>query len=160
MFSSPQKDSSLKRVTSFIRKLKTISPDSLNQIIQDIKGLSLTMHYSEVCSAILENRPKNSLEYFCVAKVVIYIMAETSEEFVQMICREMLRLLEALIQSELSVTDKLNFASFKCYFRLAIELHIAKATGNKFLPLNSFLQKLVSLTIPNSCLFIFLAITK
>ena len=101
------------------------------------------MHYSEVCSAILENRPKNNSEYFCIARVIISIMAETSIEFMQVFCRELFQSIEALILSGLTASDKTNFASFRYYFRLAVELHIANASGTRFFSLNSLLQKLV-----------------
>nr|CAD7416134.1 unnamed protein product [Timema poppensis] len=51
-------DSSLKKNTSFIRKLKTFSASQLNSILEEMLTLNLTKYTSEVASALVESKLK------------------------------------------------------------------------------------------------------
>lgn len=101
------------------------------------------MHFIEVCTSILENRPKNSAEYMSIVRVSLHLMIETNDEFVQIFCREILRNISNLMQTGLNPSEKNAFGSFKFFFRLACELQLVKATYNKFNGLAITLQKLV-----------------
>lgn len=142
-FSSCTKDSSLKRVTSLIRKLKNIPLESLPQILKEIQQINLSMHFSEFCSSILENRPKNSIEYMSIVRVLVHAMIEADDELRQMICREILRNITTLAQNGLNPSDKTTFNAFRYFFRLACELQLVKAADSKLNGLSAILQKLV-----------------
>lgn len=142
-FSSSTKDSSLKRVTNLTRRLKNIPSEPLPQLIKDIQQINVSMHFIEVCTSILDNRPKNSAEYMSIIRVTLHLMIETNQEFAQTFCRELLRNISNLMQSDLNPSDKVAFASFRFYFRLACELQLVKATDNKFNGLATIIQKLV-----------------
>lgn len=156
-FSSSTKDSSMKRVTTLIRKLKCISSESIPQLLKEIRQVNLKMHFLEVCTSILENRPKNSFEYLCIVRVIVYVMIESDSEFRQLICREILKNVSNLYQAGLNPSDKTSFNSFRFFFRLAFELHIVKAADNKFIPLSTILSQLVNhllnLIFYNFCYF-------
>ena len=143
-FSSSTKDSSLKKVTSLIRRLKSIPTEPLPQLLKDIQQINLSMHFGEVCTSVLENRPKNSAEYLCIVKVILNLMIETDPELKQMFYRELIKNITGLVQNGVVPTDKNSFNSFRFYFRLACELQAATATENKFNGLSSVLQKLVT----------------
>lgn len=117
--------------------------EPLPQLLKDIKQINVSMHLIEVCTSILENRPKNSSEYMSIIRVTLNLMIETNTEFVQIFCREILRNISNLIQNDLKPSDKNTFGSFKFFFRLACELQLVKATDNKFNGLAVTLQKLV-----------------
>nr|CAD7449491.1 unnamed protein product [Timema bartmani] len=51
-------DSSLKKNTSFIRKLKTFSASQLNSLLEEMLTLNLTKYTSEVASALVESKLK------------------------------------------------------------------------------------------------------
>ena len=101
------------------------------------------MHFSEVCSSILDNRPKNSSEYMNIVRVIIHTMIESDTELRQTFCRELLRNITTIIQTGLNPSDKVNFNAFRYFFRLACELQLVKAADNKFNGLSTILQKTV-----------------
>ena len=146
-FATSTKDSSLKRVSSLIRRLKNIPSEPLpQQLLNEIQQVNLAMHYSEVCSSILENRPKNSSEYMCIVRATLHVMIEADLEFRNMFYREILKNVSNLIQDDLSPSDKNNFSSFRYFYRLSCELQIVKATDNRLDGLSLSLKKLVMLT--------------
>ena len=104
------------------------------------------MHFNEFCSSILENRPKNSIEYMSIVRVLIHAMIESDDELRQMICREILRNITTLIQNGLNPSDKTTFNAFKYFFRLGCELQLVKVADNKVNGLSTILQKLVNQT--------------
>ncbi|XP_050440654.1 regulator of nonsense transcripts 2 [Adelges cooleyi] len=53
-----KRDSSLKKNTAFIRKLKNFPPPQLDQLIKDMNSLNLTKYLSEVVSALTEVKLK------------------------------------------------------------------------------------------------------
>lgn len=53
-----KRDSSLKKNTAFIRKLKNFPPPQLDQLIKDMNSLNLTKYLSEVVSALTEIKLK------------------------------------------------------------------------------------------------------
>lgn len=140
---SSTKDSSLKRVTSLIRRLKNVPTESLPQLLKDIEQVNLTMHYIEICTSVLENRPKNSSEYLCIVRVILQLMIETDLEFASMIYREILKNVTNLLQVGFSPSDKNNFSSFRFFYRLSFELQILIAKENKLNGLSLILKKLV-----------------
>ena len=134
----------MKRATTLIRKLKNIPSEPLPQLLKEIQQVNLKMHISEVCSSILENRPKNSSEYLCIVRIVIHLMIESDSEFRQMFYREVLRNINNLCQAGLHpLSDKIAFSSFRFFFRLAGELQIVNAADNQFNGLGLILTKLV-----------------
>ncbi len=137
----------MKRVTTLIRKLKGIPSESLPQLLKEIQQVNFKMHFSEVCSSILENRPKNSAEYLCIVRVIIHVMIESDMELRQMFYRELLRNVSNLFQAGISPSDKNSFNSFRFFFRLAGELQIVKAADNNFNGLSSVLSKLVPFSL-------------
>ena len=146
-FSTSSKDSSLKRVTALLRKLRNIPSEPLPQLLNEVQQNSLSMHFGEFCASILENRPKNSAEYMTIVRVLIHAMIESDDELRQLLCREILRSISTLIQNGLNPSDKTNFNAFKYFFRLACELQLAKVVDNKFNSLSTVLQKLVNLMV-------------
>lgn len=133
----------MKRVTTLIRKLKNIPSESLPSLIKEVQQVNLKMHFSEVCTSILENRPKNSSEYMCIVRVIIHLLIETDMELRQVFYREVLRNSTNLFQAGLDPSDKTSFSVFRFFFRLAAELQIVKAADNKFNGLSMILSKLV-----------------
>ena len=113
------------------------------------------MHYSEVCSSVFENRPKNSAEYMCVVRAIIYIMIEADLEFRNMFYREILKNISNIIQAGLKPSDKNNFNSFRFFYRLSCELQIVNATSNKLNGLSLALKKLVKLCGSNYSVLMF-----
>lgn len=51
-------DSSLKKNTAFVKKLKQFTATQLDSLLKDIQGLNLTKYISEVCSALIEAKLK------------------------------------------------------------------------------------------------------
>lgn len=51
-------DSSLKRNTAFVKKLKQFTAAQLDALIKDMKGLNLSKYISEICSALSEAKIK------------------------------------------------------------------------------------------------------
>lgn len=146
-FASSTKDSSLKRVTSLIRRLKNIPNEPLPQLLKDVQQVNLSMHYSEVCSSILENRPKNSAEYLSIVTTILHVLVESDLELRNMFYREILRNVSNLLQVGLTPSDKSNFSSFRYFYRLSCELQIVQATDNKLSSLSLALKKLVIRTV-------------
>lgn len=142
-FSTSTKDSSLKRVTSLIRRLKNIPNEALPNLLKDVQQVNLAMHYSEVCSSILENRPKNSAEYLSIVTTILHVLVEGELELRNMFYREILRNVSNLMQAGFTPSDKNNFSSFRYFYRLSCELQIVKATDNKLDALSLSLKKLV-----------------
>lgn len=103
------------------------------------------MHSSEVCSSILENRPKNSSEYMNIIRVIINVMIESDEELRMMFHRELLRNISTQA-ADLNPTDKTSFSAFRYFFRLACELQLLKVANNKYNSLSTLLNKLVIAT--------------
>jgi hypothetical protein len=103
------------------------------------------MHFSEICSSILENRPKNYLEYMAIVKIVVSFMKE-DPEFRHVFDRELLKNILNLIESGINPLEKYSnsYSSFKCFFRLALELQAIKASKGKFTCLSMSLHKLLS----------------
>lgn len=101
------------------------------------------MHYSEVCSSILDNRPKNSAEYLCIVRVILHVMIEADLELRNIFYRELLRNVSNLMQTGFTPADKNNFASFRYFYRLSCELQIVNATDNKLNGFSLALKKLV-----------------
>lgn len=134
----------MKRVTTLIRKLKNIPAEPLPQLLKEVQQINLSMHFSEVCSSILENRPKNSAEYMSIVRVLIHAMIESDDELRQMFCREIVRNISTIIQAGLNPSDKNTFNSFRYFFRLACELQLLKVVDNKLNGLSTVLQKLVT----------------
>jgi len=64
-------DSSLKKNTAFIRKCKTFSEASKNQVMQEMKGLNLSKYVGELAQALVECKLKmsdvNAVLEFCSA---------------------------------------------------------------------------------------------
>jgi regulator of nonsense transcripts 2 len=52
--------SDLKKTTSFVKKIKTITAEGLQQCIREVEQLNLTLYISEIVSAILETTYKPS----------------------------------------------------------------------------------------------------
>jgi hypothetical protein len=137
----------LKRVTSLIRKLKNIPSEPLPKLLKEIEQINLSMHFSEICASILENRPKNSAEYLAIVRVLIHAIIESGDELRQMFFREILRNISSLNQNnELNPSDKNTFSSFRYFFRLACELQLVKVADNKLNGLSTVIQKLVIYT--------------
>lgn len=113
------------------------------------------MHYSEVCSSILENRPKNSAEYLSIVTTILHLLIESDLELRNMLYREILRNVSNLMQTGLSPSDKSNFSSFRYFYRLSCELQIIKATDNK---LNSLSVALKNLVIIPDCVCVYINI--
>ena len=104
------------------------------------------MHFNEFCSSILENRPKNSIEYMSIVRVLIHAMIEADDELRQMVLREISRNIATLIQNGLNPSDKTTFNAFKYFFRLSCELQLVKVADNKLNGFSTILQKLVNQT--------------
>lgn len=51
-------DSSLKKNTAFVKKLKQFTQAQLDPLLKDIQGLNLTKYISEVCAALIETKLK------------------------------------------------------------------------------------------------------
>ncbi|XP_026470757.1 regulator of nonsense transcripts 2-like [Ctenocephalides felis] len=51
-------DSSLKKNTTFVKKLKTFSANQLDSLLKDLSGLNLTKYISEVAAALVEAKLK------------------------------------------------------------------------------------------------------
>lgn len=51
-------DSSLKKNTTFVKKLKTFSANQLDSLLKDLSGLNLTKYISEVAAALVESKLK------------------------------------------------------------------------------------------------------
>ncbi|OQR76894.1 regulator of nonsense transcripts 2-like [Tropilaelaps mercedesae] len=54
------RDSSLKKNTSFVRKIKTYSEAQQTSVLNDIRSLNLSKYISEICQAIIESKFKLS----------------------------------------------------------------------------------------------------
>lgn len=50
----PKTDSSLKKNTSFVKKLRAINQDNVQQILADVRSLSLEKYLSEICVSLVE----------------------------------------------------------------------------------------------------------
>ena len=143
-FKSTTRDSSLKRVNAIIRKIRLISLDSDNlpQLIKEIQQVNISMHFGEVCSSILENRPKNSVEYLALVRIIIHLGLESCE-FTQFFERELLKNITNLGQSGINPSNKNSYNSFRFFFRLACELQAVQAVDGKFNGICSIFEKLV-----------------
>lgn len=143
-FKSSTRDSSLKRVNTIIRKIRFLSldSDSSPQLIKEIQQVNISMHFGEICSSILENRPKNSVEYLALVRIIIHLSIE-SYEFPQFFERELLKNISNLAQSGINPSDKNSYNSFRFFFRLACELQAVQAVDGQFNGICSIFEKLV-----------------
>ncbi len=139
-FSSSFKDSSLKKVSSFLKKVKTVQVDQIDPLLTEIKSLNLKMHLTEVASSILENKPKNSAEIIGLLSIVVSLMIE-NPEFRQPFVLELLRRIE-LEASDLDASDKTRTSSLRWLMRMGLELHCVRVLNGQT-KLNSVFEKLL-----------------
>lgn len=116
--------------------------DNLPQLIKEIQQINISMHFSEVCASILENRPKNSVEYLALVRIFIHLTIE-SQEFAQVFNRELSKRILDLSQNEIAPSEKNSFNSFRFFFRLACELQVVQAVDGKFNGISIIFDKLV-----------------
>ncbi len=58
-----EKDASIKRVSTFVKKLKLLTPENFKVLLDELDQLRLSKFIEEVAFSLLENRPKSTLEW-------------------------------------------------------------------------------------------------
>lgn len=139
-FSSSFKDSSLKKVSSFLKKIKTVQAEQVDSFLAEIKVLNLRMHLAEVTASILDNKPKNSFEIMGLVNMTVALMIEIPE-FRQVFIVELFRRIEAEV-AELDSLDKAKTNSFRWILRMALELHCIRVF-NGHSKINAVFEKIL-----------------
>lgn len=148
-FVTSVKDSSLKKTGSLLKKLKLVTPDQVDSIVSEMKQTDLSRYVGELCSCILENKPKNSDEFFGIVRVTVSAI-EDQPGFKQAFLTELWKRITEDVK-DLDPTNKSTYTKFRWMFRLAVELHVLKAYSG--LPrINSVFGKLVRF-VRFSCLY-------
>lgn len=119
-----KRDSSLKKNTAFIRKLKNFPPPQLDQLIKDMNSLNLTKYLSEVVTALTEIKLKmteiDAMILLCTQLNISYI------DFSKIFFEQWQKILN--IKKEDKIT---NMSKFRVDLRLFAELTSAGIVPQK-----------------------------
>lgn len=141
-FTIRTQDSSLKRITALLKRLRQATADQVVTLCSDLEQLNLSMHTHELSASILENRPKSTQDMLAVLKVTVACIC-CVPEFRRLFILELWKEIDSLA-SDVKPTDKVGFSRFRWLYRLSIELHVIKVY-NGHARIAGVLDKLVSI---------------
>ncbi|KAI9003373.1 armadillo-type protein [Hyaloraphidium curvatum] len=131
-------DASLKRNTSFIKKLKaSITPESLPSLLAEVAALKLEKYLSEVIGSIVECRLRNGAEVFAAVEVCSALHQRYSD-FAAPLVASLLKLLGPPPVHQISSVpleqrekeDAARISRQRTALRLLVELYLVKLAGD------------------------------
>ena len=117
------KESSLKKINSFLKRLKQISVEQVDSISKEAMHLNLSMHIQEMSASILENKPKSSNELFALLDVV-FVVSTSVPEFFKKFISDLLKEVDEFC-SQPDINDKARLVRFRWLLRTLLELNIS-----------------------------------
>ena len=124
-------DASLKKNTSFIKKLKmSTTSTSVSSILQDIKSLKIDKYLSEIVSAILESKLKTSTD-IASAVEIISLLHQRYAEVAVMFKESLLKPMGpppstvGMSTEQRDREESIRIAKQKSYLRLLTDLYLS-----------------------------------
>ncbi|KAI9278600.1 armadillo-type protein [Phascolomyces articulosus] len=134
-------DSNIKKNTTFIKKCKTsLAADSTQQLLNDIKKLSLEKYISEVVGAVLEGmlKCKSTTDIAACVEVISALHQRFPETFTLLLTYNLAKALQlptrqhlaSLTQEQRDKEESTRISRQRTYLRISVELWLADVLRN------------------------------
>ena len=112
-------DSSLKKSAALLKRLRSITPDTLQAIINELSKIRLSKYIEEVVAALLDNKIRTSVEIFAWLEICTHLNG-LYDEFQDSLSRSLIEKVNTFLQYQ----DTELEANVKLWLRITFELHL------------------------------------
>lgn len=113
-------DSSLKKSAALLKRLRSITPDTFQAIINELAKVRLSKYIEEIVTALLDNKIRTSAEIFAWLEICTHLNG-LYDEFQDALSRSLIDKVNTFLQNQ----DTELEGKVKLWWRITFELHLA-----------------------------------